>query len=121
MAVFQFIRSNEKVWGREDVFADTGSYCGKLMRLNKGYRCSIHKHLEKDETFHILSGLVRLEIFNDDQTQTEVHMMRPGDSFRILPGTYHRFTGLADSAFVEVSSKDSAADNVRLTASGPAE
>ena len=50
----------EKVWGYEEYianFPDSG-YCGKKLHLNKGYRCSVHSHPEKDETFYIEKGRI---------------------------------------------------------------
>jgi hypothetical protein len=32
----------EKVWGNEEWVANNDKYCGKILNLNKGFRCSIH-------------------------------------------------------------------------------
>ena len=54
-------REFEKVWGAETWLCNTDHYCGKILHLNKGYRCSIHSHKIKDETFYILYGKVLME------------------------------------------------------------
>jgi hypothetical protein len=41
-----------KVWGYEQTIVN-GAYCGKRMFLREGFRCSIHHHRLKDETFYV--------------------------------------------------------------------
>lgn len=36
---------------------------GKILTLKKGFRCSLHTHKIKDETFYILDGEVLMEVF----------------------------------------------------------
>ena len=45
-------------------------------------------------------------------------IMVSGDSLRIKPGTYHRFTGLEDSEIFEFSTKHSDEDSYRKVESG---
>jgi uncharacterized cupin superfamily protein len=100
-----------KVWGEEHWIANCSLYCGKILHLRKGYRCSIHWHDEKDETFYILRGLVLLEIGGDSFT------MQEGDTIRVYPGVAHRFTGLQPSQILEISTQHKEADSCRLTQS----
>jgi len=100
-----------KVWGHEEVIVNRG-YCGKKLVLNKGFRCSMHYHKLKDETFYILSGKVLLEIGMKKQ------IMLPGDSMLIKPGQKHRFTGLEDSEIIEFSTHHEDSDSYRDELSG---
>ena len=49
-----------KGWGYEKWICNTSEYCGKLLFINKGKRCSWHYHLLKDETFYLQSGKIHL-------------------------------------------------------------
>ncbi len=100
-----------KVWGSEEWIANY-DYCGKKLVLNQGFRCSIHYHKNKDETFYILKGKVLMEINN------EKRIMLPGESVRIIPNTKHRFTGLENSEIMEFSTHHEDEDSYRDEVSG---
>lgn len=105
---------HEKAWGSEQwVVNDT--YCGKIMLLKKGFRCSIHYHKIKDETFYILEGKMLLEL------EGEKAIMKPGEVIRIKPGQKHRFTALEDTRFIEFSTHHEDEDSYRDTQSGKVE
>ena len=81
-----------KPWGWEKIWAHTDKYVGKILHINPGHRLSKQYHEVKDETIHVLSGILilytnKLEIV---QTLTE------GMSLRILPGLIHRFEAPAN-------------------------
>ncbi len=97
-----------KVWGYEKWLENNEKYCCKLLSLNKGYQCSLHYHKNKDETFLITQGHVRLELGD------EVMHLYPGAFVRIPPNTPHRFTGMDDSLIMEVSTYHDEADSYRL-------
>lgn len=113
----------EKLWGREEIIASTGRYAGKRMVLDPGASCSWHVHLEKDETFHVVSGEMTLEYSRHDTPDgADRVVLRPGHSFRVEPGVRHRFTGgPLGCVFYEFSSADSPEDSVRFvpSRSGP--
>jgi mannose-6-phosphate isomerase-like protein (cupin superfamily) len=67
-----------KDWGEERWIANR-DYCGKLLILKKGYRCSLHHHKIKDETFYVSKGRVLLECGG------RAMVMNPGDAFLIEP------------------------------------
>ncbi len=106
----------KKAWGKEEWIANY-DYRGKKLVLNKGFRCSMHHHKNKDETFYILKGKVLMEANN------EKRIMLPGDSLRIMPGMKHRFTGLEDSEIMEFSTHHEDSDSYREEGmlSGPVE
>ena len=51
-----------KVWGEERWLVNNRLYCGKLMILRKGWRCSFHMHKVKDETFFVRAGRMLFEL-----------------------------------------------------------
>ena len=100
-----------KVWGEEHWLVNE-SYCGKRLILNKGYRCSLHYHEIKDETFYVAKGKVLLELHG------KKIIMNPGDSQRIKPNDIHRFSGLENSEIIEFSTHHDEEDTYRKEPSG---
>lgn len=103
-----------KGWGWEDWLWNQG-YCGKRLFVKEGKKCSWHYHNIKDETFFIESG--RLELLHskeDDIALACLTVLGPGSVFRVPPRMRHRFTGLEDTYFIEVSTEHSDEDVVRL-------
>lgn len=101
----------KKVWGEEEVIVNNPMYCGKLLKIRKGAKSSLHYHKEKHETFYVLSGGVTLEM---DHYSVNLY---PAQSAVIAPDCAHRFEGLEDSVIIEFSTHHSDDDVVRLEAS----
>lgn len=101
----------EKPWGYELVWAHTGRYVGKTLHIKKGEALSLQYHRKKDETIHLLRGLMRLEI--ERGGKRSLLRLRPGDCFRITPKTRHRMTALKDCDVLEASTPE-LSDVVRL-------
>lgn len=102
-----------KEWGEEQWIVNR-DYCGKRLLLREGYRCSLHHHPVKDETFYLTAGRMRLEIGTDPE-QLSVRVLAKGDVLHVPPRTWHRFTGLTDVEFIEFSTHHEDSDTVRLT------
>lgn len=91
----------EKPWGYELIFASTDAYVGKVLHVNLGEQLSLQYHEVKDETIYVASGLLELEIEEDDELVR--YELQPGQSRHIPPGTVHRMRALADCDVFEVS------------------
>jgi mannose-6-phosphate isomerase-like protein (cupin superfamily) len=100
-----------KEWGEERWIVNR-DYCGKLLILRKGFRCSLHYHKTKDETFFVNKGKVLMECAGSRL------IMLPGDTILIEPGMKHRFTGLDDSEIFEFSTHHEDSDSYRDEPSG---
>jgi len=100
-----------KEWGEEHWIVNR-EYCGKKLLLKRGFRCSLHRHPVKDETFHLESGRVYLEVGGSE------HFLRPGDTVHIPTGTPHRFSGLEASVILEFSTHHEDDDCLRDEPSG---
>ena len=107
----QDIKIVPKAWGEERWIVNR-DYCGKLLVLKKGFRCSMHHHKNKDETFYINKGRVLLEL------EGSKFIMKPGQALLIEPNQKHRFTGLEDSEIIEFSTHHEDADSYRAELSG---
>ena len=101
-----------KTWGKEIWIANSPLYCGKKLILSKDKNSSLHFHKEKDETFYIQSGKVRMEIYPNNEKQ--IIIMKPGDSMHIYPGLLHQSFGLEDSEIFEFSTQHFEEDTFRL-------
>lgn len=102
-----------KPWGREEIFAETERYAGKILTVNSGESLSLQYHVKKEETIRILKGRIIFETGRDPKNllQTE---LGPGDVFHIPPGLIHRMEAVSDCEMLEVSTAD-LDDVVRLS------
>jgi mannose-6-phosphate isomerase-like protein (cupin superfamily) len=106
----------EKVWGTER-WIENGAYCIKYLDVLPGYRCSLHFHPVKKETFIVQSGIVRLEQ-RDVRGHDIDEMLIEGDYRTIEPKTPHRFSSHTGATILEVSTHHDDLDVIRLTESG---
>lgn len=113
MTVLRRPEVHKKVWGQEEWLANSSLYCGKLLYVDFGARCSVHYHEIKTETFTILEGEILLQLGE------KVMHLRKGDIVDIHPGECHSFQGLTPggATVMEVSTEHFETDSVRFTGS----
>jgi len=92
----------EKPWGHELIWAETDLYVGKVLHVSAGEALSVQAHRVKDETLHLLSGAIRLEVGEGPEDLKDVHL-GIGESFRVRPGMVHRIVALTDADVLEAS------------------
>lgn len=97
----------QKAWGTELIIANNDRYCGKVMRLNRGWQCSLHHHKIKDETFYVLEGVVRFELGGKRL------ILIQGESVYVAPGVKHRFGSRFGAIMIEISTPHSDDDVYR--------
>ena len=104
-----------KGWGREVWIANNELYCGKILEIKKGKRCSLHFHQIKHETFFLRSGrlLVRVKE-NANAMVIEEFEMGPGDCFDVPRGLVHQMLALEDAELYEFSTQHFDSDSHRL-------
>ncbi len=100
-----------KPWGYELIWAHTDRYVGKVLHIQKGESLSYQYHRLKDETVHLLRGLLNLEIEVDGERK--VLRLEPGDCFHVTPGMKHRMSAIEECDVLEVSTPE-LEDVVRL-------
>lgn len=115
LTVFKDYPQVEKLWGTEIWLTNTPLYCAKLLHLQPEYKCSLHYHPIKTETFIILEGEVGVE-YGQDSTCLVTTRYSPGDKIDIPPTHPHRFYALDNNPalILEVSTQHSDTDVVRL-------
>lgn len=103
----------EKPWGSEKIITLTDQYAAKVLTILPDARLSRQYHVKKDETIHVVKGTLKLEIGDGpDMTTT---FLSSGDSFRIAPGTIHRFCSWFDTVSLFEVSTPELDDVVRIS------
>lgn len=82
------MRTVEKPWGSELIWAEQASYVAKILTINAGHRLSRQYHNVKDETFMVLAGILTLEVGQGDKMVT--HHLHCGQIFHCAPKVIHR-------------------------------
>lgn len=99
------MRTIEKPWGHEEIWAETPKYVGKYLHIRAGHRLSRQYHEKKEETIRVLSGNLLLEL-GTDQDMTSM-FLSVGQTFHVTPLTVHRFCAVNDDVvLVEVSTPE---------------
>lgn len=94
-----------KPWGYELIWAETGRYVGKILHIEKDQALSLQYHERKDETVHVLSGLLDFD-HGDAGQPLQRTRLAPGDSFHITPGLRHRMSAVETCDVLEVSTPE---------------
>tara|TARA_Y100000034_G_scaffold117749_1_gene157549 strand:+ start:6672 stop:7034 length:363 start_codon:yes stop_codon:yes gene_type:complete len=104
-----------KGWGFEDWIVNKPEYCGKILFFKKGRMCSWHYHEEKDETFYIQEGKLKVIYgWQDDLALAEESVLEPGDGFHVPVGLRHQMIGLLDTTMFEFSMQHFDEDSHRV-------
>src|SRR5262245_59677536 len=101
-----------KPWGEELLFARTGHYAGKILKIRAGESLSLQYHVRKEETLYLYEGSLRLQLPDDSDPRAE-RRLEPGDSAHLPPGTRHRMIAITDCIVFELSTPE-LEDVVRL-------
>jgi len=109
------IKHVPKGWGYEKWIVNTEEYCGKLLFLDEGKRCSWHYHNLKDETFYLQSGKILLYYGDTDSIdEAKDIILEPGDKFHIYRGLRHQMIAIESSELFEFSTQHFDEDSIRV-------
>lgn len=98
-------RRIEKPWGYELIWAHTDRYVGKILHIERGEALSLQYHRVKDETLHVLSGSLELQISDTDDALETLQLL-PGESIHLPPGRRHRLTARETCDVLEASTTE---------------
>jgi mannose-6-phosphate isomerase-like protein (cupin superfamily) len=105
----------KKGWGSELWIANNSQYCGKLLRINKGKRCSLHFHKIKTESFYLHSGRLLMRLMDSQDADTiEEFILEAGQCMDIPVGLIHQMVALEDAELFEFSTQHFDSDSHRL-------
>jgi len=106
-----------KGWGYEKWIVNCDRYCGKILHIVQGKKCSWHYHQLKDEVFYVQSGAVEVLYSYDDNIETaDLILLTKGDKFHVPPGMRHRMEALQDTELYEFSTQHFDEDSYRVIA-----
>jgi mannose-6-phosphate isomerase-like protein (cupin superfamily) len=109
------IHIEPKGWGREVWIANNTRYCGKILEIRKGKRCSLHFHKLKSESFYLRSGRLHIRLKDSADTETiREFELYEGECMDIPPGLAHQMEALEDSELYEFSTQHFESDSYRL-------
>ena len=104
-----------KGWGYEKWLVNSPEYCGKILFLVKGKKCSWHYHLLKDEVFYIQRGAVELIYsLQDNPEVADKIILIEGDKFHVPRGMRHQMFSLKDTELFEFSTTHFDSDSIRI-------
>ena len=98
------VRHVTKPWGHEIIWAANELYVGKILHIKRGHSLSVQYHNVKDETCYLLSGELRYWVALESGAELSDVKLRPGEAFRITPGTVHFMEAVTDCDVLEASS-----------------
>ena len=106
----------EKPWGYELWLANNleNNYCGKILHVNEGHSFSMHFHVEKHETFYVLSGKCKLNTINTNNAKQESINLSEGDVIEIDRYTPHQIVESTDVDIIEISTYNRDSDSKRV-------
>jgi mannose-6-phosphate isomerase-like protein (cupin superfamily) len=113
--VRQPVHIEPKGWGREVWLANNELYCGKILEINQGKRCSLHFHKLKTESFFLRVGRLRVTIkASPEAEEIEQFILNAGECMDIPPGLVHQMEALEDAELYEFSTQHFNSDSHRL-------
>jgi mannose-6-phosphate isomerase-like protein (cupin superfamily) len=111
----QPVHVEPKGWGREVWLANNPLYCGKILEINKGKRCSLHFHKLKTESFYLRAGTLKVRIKESPESeQTEEFILSAGECMDIPPGLVHQMEALENAELYEFSTEHFDSDSHRI-------
>jgi mannose-6-phosphate isomerase-like protein (cupin superfamily) len=93
-----------KVWGETSPLFSHNNVELHYAKINKGGYCSKHCHKHKSNRFIVLSGALKVTIWNEycDETLEDVSILGAGEECTVPPGKYHQFEALENCVILEV-------------------
>ena len=86
----------EKIWGTDEKAFENDNIEVHLLRIKKGYGCSLHTHRLKRNYFYVIDG--ELKIRHD----LGESILNKGESMEIKPPNTHRFIAMSDVLALEI-------------------
>ncbi len=109
------VRIVPKGWGREVWIANGDLYCGKILEIRKGKKCSLHYHKLKTESFYLRAGKLKIRVKESPDSETiEEFELLAGECMDVPIGLVHQMEALEDAELLEFSTQHFDSDSHRL-------
>lgn len=86
----------------------------KILRFEKGKKCSFHFHNEKSEYFIIISGCLDIKITDKEQNVILKEALFAYDRVFVPAGYIHQMFAVEDTILLEISTLDHPDDSIRI-------
>jgi len=91
-----------KVWGETELILANSSLEFHRIDYKAGGVCSKHKHDYKFNGFYVVSGKMKISVWQKDYDLVDETILGPGDFTAVKPGLYHTFEGIEDGVAFEL-------------------
>ena len=91
-----------KIWGQTELIHANGVLEFHRIDFKAGGVCSKHKHQFKWNGFYVVSGKMKIKIWQQDYDLVDETILGPGDFTRVKPGLMHSFEGMEDGVAFEL-------------------
>ena len=91
-----------KIWGQTELIHSNGVLEFHRIDYKKGGVCSKHKHAHKWNGFYVMSGQMKIKVWQKDYDLVDETILNPGDFTAVKPGLFHSFEGLEDGVAFEL-------------------
>ena len=90
-----------KIWGSTELIEANGSCEFHRIDFIKGGTCSKHKHEFKWNGFYVMSGEMKIRVWQKDYDLVDETILKAGDFTAVKPGLYHSFEGIESGVAFE--------------------
>jgi mannose-6-phosphate isomerase-like protein (cupin superfamily) len=91
-----------KIWGQTELIHANGVLEFHKIDYKAGGVCSKHKHQFKWNGFYVVSGRMKIRVWQRDYDLVDETILGPGDFTRVKPGLMHSFEGIEDGVAFEL-------------------
>jgi quercetin dioxygenase-like cupin family protein len=91
-----------KIWGSTELIHANGVLEFHKIDFKAGGVCSKHKHQFKWNGFYVVSGKMKIRVWQKDYDLVDETVLGPGDFTRVKPGLMHSFEGIEDGVAFEL-------------------
>jgi len=105
----------KKIWGTDEKIFENDSVEIHILKIKKGFGCSIHRHNLKRNQFYVLEGELKIK-HSIGET-----ILNKGESIEIKPPNTHQFIAMTEVLAIEIVSvkmEDCRDDIVRRSQGG---
>ena len=89
-----------KAWGYTTKILRNATMSVHHLEIKKDGFCSEHRHEHKHNLFYVISGVLELTIWQDEEK--DVTLVAAGQSTAIPPGFWHQFKGITPVECIEI-------------------
>jgi mannose-6-phosphate isomerase-like protein (cupin superfamily) len=107
-----------KIWGQTELIHANGVLEFHKIDYKAGGVCSKHKHQFKWNGFYVVSGKMKIRVWQKDYDLVDETVLGPGDFTRVKPGLMHSFEGIEDGVAFELYWAEFSHDDIQRESVG---